>query len=161
MKIHVATYVTPSFRLNCVHNLLGQLTAQGLSAQLVHPSILSARALSETMGLPVMSMHDLRFMPVEAEVLVVIDGDIIGFETAETLMKRGKDCYFVVPADALPGVADFDGVKDLMKQVQITDFDERPRTGGCHHLAETCRACEDLVITWKAKRRDAAAALEV
>jgi hypothetical protein len=160
MKIHVATYVTPSFRLTCVHNLLSQLTAQGISAQLVHPSILSARALSETMGLPVMSMHDLRFMPVEADALVVIDGDIIGFETAETLMKRGKDCYFVVPADALPGAEYFDGVRDLMKQVQITDFDERPRTGGCHHRAETCRACEDLVINWKAKRRDAAVALE-
>jgi hypothetical protein len=160
MKIHVVTYITPSFRQSCVHDLLGQLVAKGVTAQLVHPSIISARHLSETLGVPVMSMHDLRFTPVDADCLVVIDGDIIGRLAAEQLTKLGKESYFVVPSDALPSVPEVNVLADLLQSVESTEFDEPPRTFGCHHIAETCPNCEGLVITWKADRRDKAAATD-
>ncbi|WP_434716196.1 hypothetical protein [Paraburkholderia sp. A3RO-2L] len=159
MKIQVVTYSTPSFREGCVHDLLGQLHAQGITAQLVHPSITSARKLTESMGMPVMSMHDLGFTPVAADCIVVIDGDIIGHQAAKRLEKNDKDSYFIVPADALPSVPEVNVVADLLKTVQSTEFDEPPRTFGCHHTAETCLLCEGLVITWKADRRDKAAGL--
>jgi hypothetical protein len=159
MKIHVVTYSTPSFREGRVHDLLGQLLAQGITAQLVHPSITSARKLTRSMGMPVMSMHDLGFTPVGADCIVVIDGDIIGHQTAKRLEKHAKDSYFVVPADALPSVPEVNAVADLLKRVQSTEFDEPPRTFGCHHTAETCILCENLVIFWKGDRRDKAAGL--
>jgi hypothetical protein len=154
MKIHVVTYSTPSFRLSAVHDLLGQLTARGIRGQLVHPSITAARKLSETMGIPVMSLHSVNFTPVEADCLVIIDGDIIGYQAARKLTRLDKESYFVVPADALPSVPEVNVLTDLLKSIRPVEVGERPATFGCHHNAETCIACEDLVINWKADIRE-------
>ena len=43
-------------------------------------------------------------------------------------------------------------LKGMLDRYPNNFGDEQPKTGACHHYAETCRSCEGLVTAWKADR---------
>ncbi|WP_060059982.1 hypothetical protein [Burkholderia ubonensis] len=160
MKIEVITYEGMAQRLGTVKRVLSELSARGISAQLVHQSEASTRHLQSALGVPAMSTHTLRYTPIEADCVVLVDGDLIDGKAMTTLEALGKDLVFIAPQEALPGVPD-GTLRALRSQAELFPYlggdEEYPRTFGCHHIAETCFNCEWLVAQWKADRRDSEA----
>ncbi|KWA84246.1 hypothetical protein WL29_23075 [Burkholderia ubonensis] len=115
------------------------------------------RNLEQDLSTPVLSTYTLRYTPVDADCIVLIDGDIIDGDTVTRLESLGKDVYVIAPAAALPG-GSYEKLRAMLSDVELFPplggDDEYPRTFACHHMAETCRNCEGLVVRWKAKRRD-------
>ncbi|WP_060064985.1 hypothetical protein [Burkholderia ubonensis] len=160
MKIEVVTYEGMAHRLSTVKRVLSELSARGISAQLVHQSEASTRSLQAAFGVPAMSTHTLRYTPVEADCVVLVDGDIIDGKAEATLEALGTDMVVIAPQEALPGVPG-STLRTLRSQAELFPYlggdEEYPRTFGCHHVAETCFNCEWLVAQWKADRRDSEA----
>lgn len=164
MKLQILTYganddVTD--RMDAAKRLMGDRAAQGLSVLMVHFSTATARRLSTELGVPAVSTHTLGYTSVDADCIVLLDGDIIEKKTADRLTQLGKDTYVLVPQGALPDANAGLPLKELLKNTELVPFlrgdEEYPRTFACHHNAETCISCEWLVMQWKADRRDKAA----
>ena len=157
MKIEVITYDGMGQRLATVNRVLDEFAARGVRPQLVHPSDESVRNLEYALSTRTLSTHSLRYTPVEAECIVLIDGDIIDRETVTRLEALDKDVYVIAPQAALPG-GSYETLRAMLSHVELFPAlgadDDYPRTFGCHHMAETCRNCEGLVVRWKATRRD-------
>ncbi|KVP17148.1 hypothetical protein [Burkholderia ubonensis] len=160
MKIEVVTYKDMAHRLSTVKRVLAELSARGISAELVHQSEASTRELQSALGVRALSTHTLRYTAVEADCVVLVDGDIIDSKAVSTLETLGKDLVFIAPQEALPGVPD-GTLRALRSQAKLFPYlggdEEYPRTFGCRHIAETCFNCEWLVAQWKAERRDSEA----
>lgn len=157
MKIEVVTYDGMAQRLATVRRLRKELAARGVRPQMIHPSAESVRHLEHDLSTPVLSTHTLRYTPVEADCIVLIDGDIIDGDAVTRLESLGKDVYVIAPAAALAGGL-YETLRAMLSDVELFPplgaDDDYPRTFACHHMAETCRNCEGLVVRWKAKRRD-------
>ena len=160
MEIQGITYGTLDQRLDIVKAFLADMAERGSTVQLVHPSIKTARALEAALDTPVLSSHDFSFSVVNADCIAVLDGDIMDSRTVKRIEFLRKPAYLLVPNDALPA-ADRGTLKELLEGRELVprlrDEDKQPKTFGCHHFAETCSACEWLVMDWKADRRDRAA----
>lgn len=159
MNIKVVTYEDMSTRLDTVKRVLGELSTRGVSAQVVHASEDTTLALQEALGVQALSTYTLAFTPVAADCIVLVDGDIIDRRTVSKLEALDKDVYFVAPLDALPPPVGFT-LRDIVANAELFPHwgadDAYPRTFACHHVAETCMACEGSVVRWKAERRDSA-----
>jgi hypothetical protein len=160
MKIEIITYEPMTRRLLTIKRVLSELSARGLSVQLVHPSEKTVRALQEQVDVNVFSTHTLRYTPVEADCVVLVDADIVDKQTVSRLEALGKDVYVLVPQGAFPGLpgktlSDIRTGGELFPYWSADDTDY-PRTFACHHVAETCMNCEYLVTRWKSDRRDSA-----
>lgn len=157
MKVKVITYDGMAQRLSTVQQLLSELATQGLTAQVVHESHSSANDLQYVLVTQTMSAYTLSFTPVDADCLVLVDGDLVGPRTVRRLEELGKPVYLIAPQAALPGVQQemsIDEVLRLGKMYPPLSYDdEYPRTFACHHKAETCFSCAWLVAQWKADRR--------
>jgi hypothetical protein len=160
LKIEVITYEPMERRVQTIKRVLSKLSTKGVSAQLAHPSETTARALQELLGVNAVSTHTLAYTPVDAECVVLVDGDIISRRAVLVLEALGKDVYVLVPREAFPGLpgttlSDIRKTGVLVPQLSAGE-EPRPRTFACHHNAETCMACEGLVVQWKSDRRDSA-----
>ncbi|MEX3983800.1 hypothetical protein AB4Y45_32980 [Paraburkholderia sp. EG287A] len=159
MNIKIVTYKAMSERLNTVKHVLAELSARGVSAKVVHASSVTTVALQEALGVEALDAYTVAFIPVAADCIVLVDGDIIDRRTVSRLEELGKDVYFTAPQDALPPPVGFT-LRDIVANAELFPHwgadDAYPRTFACHHVAETCMACEGSVVRWKAERRDAA-----
>ncbi|MBK3780189.1 hypothetical protein G3A43_07955 [Paraburkholderia aspalathi] len=157
MKLEVITYERMVHRLSTVQRLLSELSARGVTAQLVHSSEDTARTLQYALAAQAISTHTLAYTSVEADCIVLVDGDIIDQRTVARLEALDKDVYVIVPQEALPRGATAT-LRELREQAELYPFlgadDEYPRTFACNHNAETCMNCEQMVVRWKAERRD-------
>lgn len=157
MKLEVITYERMVHRLGAVQRLLSELSARGVTAQLVHSSEDTARTLQYTLAVQAISTYTLAYTSVQADCIVLVDGDIIDQRTVARLEALDKDVYVIVPQEALPGTP-ADTLRELRAQAELYPFlgadDEYPRTFACNHNAETCMNCEQMVVWWKAERRD-------
>lgn len=160
MKIEVIAYEGMGHRLETVKRILAELSARDVTAQLVHASESSVRALKQALAVQVISTHTLRYTRVDADCIVLVDGDILDRKAVEALEALGKDLYIVAPQEALPGEP-ASSLRELWKGAELFPTlgaeESYPRTFGCHHFAETCFNCELMVMQWKADRRDRAA----
>lgn len=157
MKIEVITYADMAQRLATVIRTRDALDARGARPHLIHPSEASVRNLEKALLTPVRSAYALRYTPVEAGCIVLIDGDIIDGDSVTRLESLGLDVYVIAPEAALSG-GTYETLHAMLRDVELFPplgaDDDYPRTFACHHMAETCRNCEGLVVRWKAKRRD-------
>ncbi len=160
MKVEVIAYEGMGHRMSTVKRILTELSARDVTAQLVHASESSVRALKQELAVQAISTHTLRYTRVDADCVVLVDGDIVDRKAAEVLEALGKDVYVVAPQEALPG-SPVGSLRDLLKESELFPAlgaeESYPRTFGCHHFAETCFNCELMVMQWKADRRDRAA----
>jgi len=76
----------------------------------------------------------------------------VGFATVWGFGANNVNLIAAAPEllDALQGMVD-------RFHSHSTDHDEKPKTFGCNHMAETCPMCEGLVTGWKAVREARAA----
>lgn len=159
MNIQTIIYDSTPQRLEAIQYILATLSNQGISATMLHPSITSARKLSETLGLEVLSSYDFSYTPVTADCIVVVDGDLLSTKDKRRLAELAKDLIIVVPPGVLVEPPPSAAVHDVLRVTgqcfpEMTGDDELPRTFGCHHVADSCSLCESLVLHWKADRRD-------
>lgn len=160
MKIEVIAYEGMGHRLDTVKRILAELSARDVTVQVVHASESSVRALKQALAVQVISTHTLRYTRVDADCIVLVDGDIVDKKAVAVLEALDKDVYVVAPQEALSGTS-AGTLRDLLKGAELFPFlgadESYPRTFGCHHFAETCFNCELMVMQWKADRRDRAA----
>lgn len=161
MEFKVVVYPAFSERENTLKQLVSELIEKGTSVQIVHASTRNAARLAAAIGLPVISAFEARFMPLTSDAIVLVDGDLLQAKIASRLLSLGKELHVLVPQDAIPPVGPGSVLSSMLENSEIvprlTDEEDLPRTGGCHHFARTCGNCEGLVSSYLADRRDAEA----
>lgn len=162
MKIDVIAYGTldqgPKQRLSILAWFLAEMAGQGRTVQLVHPSNDAALAIEAALAVPVLSTYEFNYANVSADIILVIDGDIIDSRAVKRLKQLGKEVYLMAPTGALPEIGLGSGLADVLNNAVLVPAlagdEEQPKTFACHHFAPTCSNCDSLVSIWKTRRRE-------